>query len=84
MHTVCMKLHALVQPCTLMCSVRHRSLQWNLHHTDTIGTLPNCPYYRGVLSSEVVQATHPNQRGSPASLKILRQQKKAQRRPGRE
>ena len=20
---------------------------------DTIGTLPNCPYYRGVLSSEV-------------------------------
>ena len=28
-------------------------LQWNLHNTDTIGTLPNCPYYRGVLSSEV-------------------------------
>ena len=42
-------------------------IQWNLHNTDTIGTLPNCPYCRGVLSSEVdvvQQATPLNQRGS--------------------
>ena len=32
-------------------------IQWNLHNTDTIGTLQSCPYYRGVLSSEAVQAT---------------------------
>ena len=59
-------------------------VQWNLHNTDTTGTLSNCPYYRGVLTSGVVQATPLNQRGSPASLKLLGQQKKAQRRPGRE
>ena len=34
-------------------------LQWNLHNTDTTGTLQNCPYYRSVLSLEVVQATPP-------------------------
>ena len=28
-------------------------IQWNLHNTDTIGTLPNYPYYRGVLILEV-------------------------------
>ena len=28
-------------------------LQWNLHNTDNVGTPSNCPYYRGVLSSEV-------------------------------
>ena len=47
-------------------------LQLNLHNTDTIGTLPNCPYYRGVLSSEVdivQQATPLNQRGSPRLTK---------------
>ena len=27
-------------------------LQWNLHNTDTVGT-SNCPYYRGVPTSEV-------------------------------
>ena len=50
-------------------------LHWKLHNTDTTGTLPNCPYGRGALSSEVVQATPRNQQGSPASLKLLRQQK---------
>ena len=28
-------------------------LQWNLCNTNTTRTLPNCPYYSGVLSSEV-------------------------------
>ena len=63
--------------------LQDKELQWNLHNTDTIGTIPNC-HYRGVLSSEVVQAMPLNQQGSPALLKLLRQQKNAQRRPGRE
>ena len=67
--------------CTMSCIF----VQWNLNNMDTTGTLPNCPYYSGILSSEVVrQATPLNQQGSPASLKLLRQQKKAQRRLGRE
>ena len=45
------------------------NVHWNLHNTDTTGTLPTCPYYRGVLGSEVVQATLLNQRGLPALLK---------------
>ena len=52
------------------------SQYWTLHNTDTIGTLPNCPYYRGVLSSEVdkvQQATPLSQRGS---LKLPRLTKK--------
>ena len=28
-------------------------VQWNLHNTDTVGTTSNCPYYRGVPTSEV-------------------------------
>lgn len=38
-------------------------IQWNLHNTDTIQTLGpyQTPYYRLVLSSEVVQATPLNQ-----------------------
>ena len=28
-------------------------IQWNLYNADTIGTTSNCPYYRGVLNSEV-------------------------------
>ena len=42
--------------------------------TPSVGPYQTVLIIRGVLSSEVVQA---NQRGSPASLKLLRQQKKA-------
>ena len=54
-------------------NVYYYSVQWNLHNTDTIGTLPNCPY---CLSSEVdivQQATPLNQWGS---LKLPRLTKK--------
>ena len=32
------------------------AVQWNLHNTDTIVILPNCPWYRGVLSLEVMRS----------------------------
>ena len=40
--------------CQEECSlVRQPSpIQWNLHNTNTVGTTSNCPYYRGVPTSE--------------------------------
>ena len=54
-HTLSLVLPQILDPIIIVVHV----LQWNLHNTDTTGTLPSCPYYRGVLSSEVVQATPP-------------------------
>ena len=50
-------LHAGICSLTLSLPYLLLIIQWNLHNTDTIGTPSNCPYYGGVLSSEVVQAT---------------------------
>ena len=58
------------------------AIQWNLYIMDTTGTLLNCPYYRGVLSSEVgskhaygITSHTLNQWPLPASLKLPIQQK---------
>ena len=61
---------------TLLSLITETTYSGTWNHTDTIGTLPNCPYYIEVSLVRMLCKLH---RGSPASLKLLRQQRKAQR-----
>ena len=51
-------------------------VQWNLHSTDTIGTLPNCPYYRGWFKACIASQATPLNQHLPASLKLAQRRLK--------